>query len=113
MKCRGNLNGTEVQKGGDIHKSGASLIAQPVKILPAMQETLVRFLDKEDRIKKGTATQSSILAWKIPWEEEPGVLYSTGSHTKSQTRLNNFHFTSLHICISMADSFCCIAETFP
>ena len=45
----------------------ASPIAQFVKNLPAMQETLVRFLDQEDPLEKRKATQSSILAWRIPW----------------------------------------------
>ena len=43
-----------------------------VKNLPAMQETQVRFLDWEDPLKKEMATHSSILAWEIPWTEEPG-----------------------------------------
>ena len=45
----------------------ASLVAQMVKNLPAMQETWVRSLGWEDPLKKGTATHSSILAWRIPW----------------------------------------------
>ena len=45
---------------------GASLVAQMVKNLPAMQETWVRSLDCEDPLKKGMATHSSILAWRIP-----------------------------------------------
>ena len=45
----------------------ASLIAQLVKNLPAMQETLVQFLGWEDPLEKGKATHSSILAWRIPW----------------------------------------------
>ena len=45
----------------------ASPIAQFVKNLPVMQETLVRFLDQEDPLEKRKATQSSILAWRIPW----------------------------------------------
>ena len=56
----------------------ASLIAQLVKNLPAMQETLVRFLVWEDPLEKGTATHSSTLAWEIPWTEEPGGLQSMG-----------------------------------
>ena len=50
-----------------------------VKSLPAMQETWVRSLSWEDPLEKGIATHSSILAWKIPWTEEPGKLQSTGS----------------------------------
>ena len=46
---------------------GACLIAQLVKNLPAMQETLVRFLGWEDPLEKGKATHSGILAWRIPW----------------------------------------------
>ena len=45
---------------------GASLIAQLVKNLPAMQETLVRFLGQDDPLEKGKAPHSSILAWRIP-----------------------------------------------
>ena len=45
----------------------ASLIAQLVKNLPAMKETLVRFLGWEDPLEKGKATHSSILVWRIPW----------------------------------------------
>ena len=50
-----------------------------VKNLPAMQETWVRSLGQEDPLEKGTATHSSILAWRIPWTEEPGGLQSAGS----------------------------------
>ena len=53
---------------------GASLVAQLVKNLSAMQETWVQFLGWEDPLKKEMATHSSILAWRIPWTEEPGWL---------------------------------------
>ena len=49
-----------------------SLVAQTVKCLPTMQETWVQFLGQEDLLEKGLATHPSILAWKIPWMEEPG-----------------------------------------
>ena len=45
-----------------------------VKNLPAMQETQVRSLSREDTLEKGIATYSSILSWEIPWTEEPGSL---------------------------------------
>ena len=51
-----------------------SLVAQLVKNLPAMQETLAQFLGREVPLWKGQGTLSSILAWKIPWTEEPGGL---------------------------------------
>ena len=57
----------------------AFLEAQTVKYLPTMRETQVRSLDQEDLLEKGMATHSSILAWKIPWTEEPGRLQSMGS----------------------------------
>ena len=57
----------------------ASLVAQVVKCLPAVQETQVLSLGQEDPLKKGMATHSSTLAWKIPWTEEPGRLQSMGS----------------------------------
>ena len=52
----------------------ASLIAQSVKNLPAMQMTWVQFLGQEDPLEKEMSTHSSILAWKIPWTEEPSRL---------------------------------------
>ena len=52
----------------------ASLVAQMVKNLPAMQEIQVRSLGQEDPLEKGMATHSSILAWRMPWTEEPGGL---------------------------------------
>ena len=67
--------------GFEIHLTfpRASLVAQVVKYLPAMQETQVQFLGREDPLQKGMATHSSILAWRIPWIEEPGGLQSVGS----------------------------------
>ena len=58
---------------------GASLVAQTVKNLPAMKETRVRSLGGKDPLEKGMATHSSILAWKIPWTEEPSRLQFMGS----------------------------------
>ena len=55
-----------------------SLVAQMVKNLLAMQENWVQSLDQEDALEKGMAIHSSILAWRIPWTEEPGELLSTG-----------------------------------
>ena len=52
----------------------ASLVAQTVKNLPAMQETQVQSLGQEDTLEKGMATHSSILARRIPWKEEPDGL---------------------------------------
>ena len=56
-----------------------SLVAQMVKRLPAMRETWVGFLGREDPLEKEMAIHSSTLAWKIPWTEEPGRLQSMGS----------------------------------
>ena len=55
------------------------MVAQKVKNLPAMQETGVRSLGWEDPLEKEMAIHSSILAWEIPWTEEPGGLQSMGS----------------------------------
>ena len=54
-------------------------MAQTVKRLPTMQKTQVQSLGREDLLEKEMATHSSILAWKIPWTEEPGRLQSIGS----------------------------------
>ena len=53
-------------------------MAQTVKNLAAMQETWVQSLGQEDPLEKEMATHSSILAWRIPWTEEPGGLQSMG-----------------------------------
>ena len=57
----------------------ACLVAQEVKKLPAVHETWVQSLGQEDTLEKGIATHSSILAWRIPWTEEPGRLQSMES----------------------------------
>ena len=59
----------------------ASLVAQKVESLPAMQETQVWSLGKKDLLKKEIETHSSILAWEILWAEEPGGLQSIRSQT--------------------------------
>ena len=70
----------EAQEGRDICVPTAdSLVAQTVENLPATQETLVQSLGQEDPLEKGMVTHSSILAWRIPWTEEPGGLQSIGS----------------------------------
>ena len=68
-----------------IQKQRASLIAQSVKSLTAMQETRVRFLGWEDPLEKKMATHSNILAWEIPWTEEPGGLQTMGSQESDTT----------------------------
>ena len=60
------------------YNPGASLVAQTIKCLPAMRETRVRFLGREDPLQKEMAILSSTLAWKIPWTEEPDRLESMG-----------------------------------
>ena len=67
--------------------NGASLVAQMVKNLPAMKETWVRSLGWEDPLEKGVATHSGILAWRIPWTEEPGWLQSKGLQRIKRDRL--------------------------
>ena len=62
----------------------ASFVAQLVKNPPAMWETWVQSLGGEDPLEKEMATHSSILAWKIPWTEEPGRLQPTGSQRVRQ-----------------------------
>ena len=62
-----------------------------VKNLPAMRETHVRFLSWEDPLEKGMATHSSILAWRIPWTEEPGVLQSMGWQRVRHNPANDTH----------------------
>ena len=63
----------------------ASLVAQTVKNLPALQDTEVRSLGWKDPLEEKTATHSSILAWRIPWTEEPGELQSMGYKESNTT----------------------------
>ena len=66
-------------------------MAQRLKRLPAMRETQVRSLGWEDPLEKEMATHSSILAWRIPWIEEPGGLQSTGRKESDTTERLHFH----------------------
>ena len=61
----------------------ASLVVQMVKHLPAMRETRIQSLGREDPLEKEMATHSSSLAWKIPWTEETGTLQSMGSQSQT------------------------------
>ena len=60
-------------------------MAQSVKNLPAMQEIQIQFLGWKDPLEEEMATHSSILAWKIPWTEEPGRLQSMGLRESDMT----------------------------
>ena len=82
-------------KGYPFQYPRASLVAQLVKNLPAMQETWVWSLCWEDPLGKGNATHPSILAWKIPWTEESGGLESMG-FTKTQIWLSDFQSLTLY-----------------
>ena len=81
----------------------ASLMAQRLKRLPAMRETWVRPLGWEDPLEKEMATHSSILAWRIPWTEEPGRLQSMGSQRVGY----DFTFTFPSLSVS------CLCENLP
>ena len=70
-------------------------MAQKVNHLPAMQETWVRSLGQEDLLEKEMATHSSILAWKIPWTEEPGGLQSMGSPRVGHDRATSLSLLKL------------------
>ena len=76
---------------------GASQMAQRVKDLPAMQDTSeiqVQFLGRENSLEEGTATHSSILAWRVPWTEEPDRLRSIGCKESDTTEATE-HSTAL------------------
>ena len=85
----------------------ASLVAQMVKRLPAMRETQVRSLGREDPLEKEMAIDSSTLAWKIPWMEEPDRLQSMGSQRVGHdwaTSLSLFTFSSVtHLCLILCN----------
>ena len=75
----------------------ASLVDHMVKTPPAMQQTWVQSLGQEDPLEEGMATHSSILAWRIPWTEEPGRLQSMESQRVTHSwATNTFHFHRLY-----------------
>ena len=74
--------GPQDTKGSSFTSS--ALVAQTVKNPSAVQETQVQSLGWEDPLEVGMATHSNILARRIPWTEEPGVLQSTGSQSQTQ-----------------------------
>ena len=101
-----------------------SLVAQTVKQLPTVQETRVQPLDREDLLEREMATHSNILAWKIPWMEEPGRLQSMVSYmgiislyyplimTKNLLHVQGNaieHFTEEQICIFSRLTLLCMA----
>ena len=69
-------------------------MAQKVKNLPAMQETQVQSLGREDPLEKGLATHHIILTWRIPWTQEPGRLESMGSQKWPETTEQHSRYTS-------------------
>ena len=75
-------------------------MAQKVKRLPALQETWVQSLSQDDCLEKGTATHSSILAWRIPYTKEPGRLQSMGlqrvRHNRATEREHAYTHTHTH-----------------
>ena len=85
------------------------VVAQTVKNLPGMWETQVQFLGWEDSLEKEMTTDSSNLAWRIPWTEDPGREQSHGA-IKSQTRLNKSVCT--HANLEMSYSGRCSALVF-
>ena len=78
----GGLSGAEsvysAPHSADVRSVRLSLVAQMVKCLPTTRKTWVRSLGQEDPLEKEMAIHSSILAWRIPWTEEPGGLQSMG-----------------------------------
>ena len=72
-------------------------MAQTANNLPAVQETLAQSLGQEDSLEKEVATHFSVLAWEIPWTEEPGGLQSMGSRELDMTEQLNHHHH--HVCI--------------
>ena len=82
----------EKEKGSNLR---ASLVAQMVKNLHVMQKTWVQSLGQEDPLEKGLATHSSILAWRIPWTEEPGGLQSMGSQRVKHDCATNTYIHNL------------------
>ena len=100
----GGINNVWLQEG--FVESWASLVALMVKNLPTIPKTWVRSLDQEDPLEKRMATHSSILAWRIPWTEEPSGLESMGSQrvghdwaTNITTTCWKFYFRKVNLMV--------------
>ena len=90
-----------------------SPVAQTVKRLPAMQETQVRFLGREDPLEKEMATHSSILAWEITWTEEPGGLQSLGSQRVRHNLVSKVKESAVaQSCLTLCDPMDCSLPDF-
>ena len=74
-------------------------MTQMVKYLSAMQETWVCSLGREDSLEKGMATHSSILAWELPWTEEPGGLQSMRSQRVGNNLAMKQQQQQLYVCV--------------
>ena len=89
--CKRNYT-PKTQGGCNQGKNRAELlVVQRVKSLPAVQEMLVQSLSQENPLEEGEATHCSLLAWRVPWTEEPRGLQSTGSQTVGQDWATNAH----------------------
>ena len=82
-------------------------MAQTVKSLPTVQETQVQSLGQEDSLEKEIATHSIILAWKIPWTDEPGRLQSMGCKESDMTDRLHFHFSQVYTNFTVLHAFRC------
>ena len=91
----------------------ASLVTQTVKNLSAKQETWVQSLGQEDSLEKGMAIHSSILAWRIPWTEEPGRLQSMGSQRVRYNRATITHSRILWLKNQVFYRTCGLPLTWP
>ena len=89
------VSGKGVERGNPlvllVECKSATVVAQMVKNLPAVRETWVRSLGWEDPLEEGMATHFSILAWRIPWTEEPGGLQSLGRRESDTTEQLSTH----------------------
>ena len=109
LKKRGGGCQTRLKQLSTYAYLWSSLVIQMVKNPPAMWETWVQSLGQEDSPEEGMATHSSILAWRIPWTEEPGGLWSVGSQ---RVRHNWSDLTHPQIiCICITDSLYSTIET--
>ena len=93
----------------------ATLVAQTVKSLSAMQDTQVWSLGREDPLKKGMTAHSNILVWRIPWTEEPGGLQSMGSQRDGHDWHLHFHdsLVGLNRCVNVKENRSLFQIHFP
>ena len=111
----GEIKGNAIETGPQYIRKWASHVAKMVKNPPAMQETWVQSLGEEGPLEKEMTSHSNILAWRVPWTEEPGRLPSMESQRlRHNSATNTYQFSSVsQSCLTLCNPMDCSMPDFP